>query len=400
MLGCLAEKVWGSQLVTDESPGRTSTAASPTAGEEIERTIVGVEDLSCSLWEVDGTDAKEAIEEAKVCMEKDSVVFTAVLQGGAGGGGVGKKEFRFVEMVSFHQQEEDIFQWLIKKNSESVEEFGVVFPNSAQAEMFNACIRPKLRGTATVLCKEPVEFREYVKKEWQTVEDNATIVLLQRAKDKQGFLCVFAAAEEEKVLSEIGVSHDEYIFPQPTEQQVCWWGVGNANGNDKRMFAAKLLGPNMDKTFEILQKVIGDHVGVGGGGGAEAQYDNGDFVMKTALEEDIEWVDAEEISADEVVCRDSTRRLAAANPKSKLHKLMFVGSNRTFVVRAGASAGRLSGGCCLSAELEVMKISGEGEHEVVGTVAEDKIAMDGHSLWHYYKEYQGVRKEEEVVYIQ
>eukprot|EP00922_Rhytidocystis_sp_ex-Travisia-forbesii_P067229 GHVS01099989.1.p1 GENE.GHVS01099989.1~~GHVS01099989.1.p1 ORF type:complete len:445 (+),score=74.89 GHVS01099989.1:1140-2474(+) len=143
-----------------------------------------------------------------------------------------------------------------------------------------------------------------------------------------------------------------------------------------------LLGGNVAKTFEIVQNVIREH---GGGAGKEGDYDEKDFLMQTAHDDadDIEWVDAEEISPDDVVCKDSTRKIAAKNPNSKLHKLMFVGNNRTFVVRGGSgssSSNRLSGGSGVCAEMQVMKISGEGEQELVGTISEDKLAHDGQQL--------------------
>eukprot|EP00922_Rhytidocystis_sp_ex-Travisia-forbesii_P026366 GHVS01038610.1.p1 GENE.GHVS01038610.1~~GHVS01038610.1.p1 ORF type:complete len:650 (-),score=139.82 GHVS01038610.1:142-2091(-) len=366
MLGSISEKLWGSQsLVSD--PDIISPGCSTVASSIEQHAVVGVADVTCSVWEVDGNDAKETIGDAAVSLEECKVVFT----------GKSEMEFRYADIVAFHRQEHEIFQWLIK-SKESVEEYGVVFPNVEQAELFSAAIRPLLRETADVVCKEPVEFREYKCKEWHTVAENATMVILQRAKDKEAYLYVFEASSgEERVLSEIGVSQEEYIFPQKEEEQICWWGHSADEGADRKMYAGKVLGGGVDRIFEVLRRLMREHSGCE----EEEQYDNKDFVMQTESEE-VEWLDAEEILPSAVLSRDTSRRIAADNPNSKLHKLMFVGSNRTFVVRGGAvSTGRsLSGGYGVSAELQVMKISGEGGQELVGTITDDKLAIDGQQL--------------------
>eukprot|EP00922_Rhytidocystis_sp_ex-Travisia-forbesii_P003454 GHVS01005030.1.p1 GENE.GHVS01005030.1~~GHVS01005030.1.p1 ORF type:complete len:657 (+),score=147.64 GHVS01005030.1:365-2335(+) len=373
MLSSLAEKLFSSRASSDSdvSPGGSTVAS---GGDQAERAALVVEELICSVWVFVDNDAKVEMEEASISLEEDKVVFIA--DGGKGGGK--KKDFLYADIVSFRQNESNVFQWLVKKNGAAAVEFGIVFPTAAEAEIFNPSIRAKIRATAEVVSKEAMVFEELVDKEWQEVEGNATMVILQRPKDKEGFFYVCDA--EEKVLAEVGLSSDS-VLPAPKDEHIIWWGVvlREDDSSDRKMFKAK-FGDGMLKSFEAIEKVMTESHQEGESG---QDYDKDDFLMETARgEEDIEWLDAEEeIEADAVLSRDTTRRKAAENPGNKLHKMMFVGRNRTFVVRGGnSSTGRLSGGQGMSAELQVMKIGGEGEQELVGTIPEEKLALGDQQL--------------------
>eukprot|EP00921_Rhytidocystis_pertsovi_P026423 GHVQ01042632.1.p1 GENE.GHVQ01042632.1~~GHVQ01042632.1.p1 ORF type:complete len:449 (+),score=98.95 GHVQ01042632.1:877-2223(+) len=401
MLSSIADKIWGTQCLAEDtiSPGQ-STVASTDDDNGPDGSAVCWEDPCCSVWEVDGTEATEVLSKTCVRFDDEKLVLVGVVEdvGEEGGKKDNTREVMYEDIGHFQEHEAGICQWVVRRSSDSLDECGLVFFSPPHAAAFSCAIRPRIRASAELLCREPICLRLYdtSTKTWEDIQTEATISILQRKKDSEGFLVVTDIGCDE-VFSEIGISNEEYIFPQESEQQLNWWGpapssllINDNNGGGgggeegtggggaevqlgmRKMYAGRFVEKDgMMKAFEILNRVLRDssqEQGQNDGGGAEYEYD--EFDMNT-VEDEVKWLDAEEdeILPEAVVCRDSTRRIVAKEPGSRIHKMMFVGSSRTFVVRGTAGANQQPG----NTEMQVLKFTEDGKDEIVATLDSDKL---------------------------